>query len=112
MSLELNYKVRNIDAAERKYQRKFLSDLGLLATGNLSIEDFLFFCEAGGGDTEAALDTLDEKGMMELVKLISTEVERAGFFQGVEEEVNKALKAQNLNTSATSGAKTSPQPSK
>lgn len=87
MSLELNYKARNILKAERATKRKFFGALQGMQDGNLGIEDICFITFAGGADEATTLDALDATGMAGVMEEVAEALGTAGFLQGADKAV-------------------------
>lgn len=105
MSLELNYKARNVAQAESKYRTSIQQAMQELTTRTFGVVTFAFLLEAGGIEEDKAYDLIDEVG----VNAIETEVVEAlldaGFLRGTNDDQRKeALKQlKEAKASSTTG---------
>lgn len=92
MSLELNYKARNVAAAEAKYNQRIKSVMMDFSTGNVGVITMAFLLEAGGNDEDTAYELIDTKGINGLEIEVTEALLSAGFLQGAnDKERNEAL---------------------
>lgn len=82
MSLELNYKAKNVANAERATGLKLFEALNGMGGGNIGMTDLVFLLQAGGASEEAAYDEIDNKGLTGALEGATEALGKAGFLQG------------------------------
>lgn len=98
---ELNYKAINIAKAEAKHQANLFKVLEGFGEESPSLSNILFVLEAGGLNEEQAGDLVDDKGLVESIKLAVESLTSAGFLAN---SVNKAEVQKALDQAETSAS--------
>lgn len=93
MSLELNYKARNIAKAEQQFNLPMLTEIDKLMAGQVGIYQIAFFLCAGGYAEDEAYDIIDKETVTVLQDKVIEELLTADFLVGGNEKARIAAKA-------------------
>ena len=121
MSLELNYKAKNVANAERSFGMQMFEEINKLIAGPIGVYQLAFFLCAGGYDEEAAYDIIDKSSVSilqnEVIEALFTADFLAGGDEATKQKIHKAVEdtKRELVSSAASpntGEAKKPKPTK
>ena len=93
MSLELNYKARNIAKAEQQFNLPMLTEVDKLMAGQVGVYQIAFFLVAGGYTEDEAYDIIDKQTVSVLQNEVIEELLTADFLVGGDEKAREAARA-------------------